>query len=383
MMLNLVTKPLRQCCLNSASRLGRAVSYKVVYEETGNPKDVYKLVESTPDMQGLGPTEVRVRMLAAPINPADINLAEGKYGISVPLPAVGGNEGVGMVEEVGPLVRSLEPGNWIIPAVNAFGTWRTELTAEEKDLIRVPSDIGVASAATLSVNPGTAYRMLKDFGDLAPGDVVIQNGANSMVGLAVIQIAKKFGLKTINIVRSDRPDVDTVLRLLTNLGGDVNVPSDFVGTHQFNAMLAELPAISLGLNCVGGEYVADMARALAPNATLVSYGGMSKRPMSVPLDVLSSKQIKMRGFWVSRWYETHSRLERAEMMAALIAMIRARELTLFTQLHDFDDFSHALSLHMAPYQLRKVVLRVAFPDRMAEHDALPSDAYEVFETDTV
>ena len=75
MMLNLVTKPLRQCCLNSASRLGRAVSYKVVYEETGNPKDVYKLVESTPDMQGLGPTEVRVRMLAAPINPADINLA--------------------------------------------------------------------------------------------------------------------------------------------------------------------------------------------------------------------------------------------------------------------------------------------------------------------
>ena len=359
------------------------MSYKVVYEQTGNPEDVYKLVKTTIDTRMLGPTEVRVRMLAAPINPADINLAEGKYGISVPLPAVGGNEGVGIVEEVGPQVRSLEPGNWIIPAVNALGTWRTELRAEEDDLIRVPSDIGVASAATISVNPGTAYRMLKDFEDLHPGDVVIQNGANSMVGLAVIQIAKKMGLKTINIVRSDRPNVDTMLRLLTNLGGDINIPSGFVGTHQFNSMLEDLPPVRLGLNCVGGESVLDMARALAPNATLVSYGGMSKRPMSIPLDVLSSKQIKMRGFWVSKWYDSHSRLERAEMMAALIAMIRSNELTLFTQLHDFDDFSHALSVHMAPHQLRKVVLLVAFPDRMKEHDALPNSAYEVFQTDVV
>ena len=109
----------------------RMSSYKVHYEETGNPEDVYKLVKTPSETPKLGPTEVKVKMLAAPINPADINLAEGKYGISVPLPAIGGNEGVGVVEEVGPQVRSLAPGNWIIPAVNAFGTWRTELTAEQ------------------------------------------------------------------------------------------------------------------------------------------------------------------------------------------------------------------------------------------------------------
>jgi trans-2-enoyl-CoA reductase len=38
------------------------------------------------------------------------------------------------------------------------------------------------------VNPPTAYRMLKDFVKLNPGDTVIQNGANSAVGRNVIQV---------------------------------------------------------------------------------------------------------------------------------------------------------------------------------------------------
>jgi len=71
-------------------------------------------------------------------------------------------------------------------------------------LQKIDNDIPVPYAATLGVNPCTAYRMLKDFVQLKPGDVVMQNGANSMVGLAVIQLAREMGLKTINIVRSDR-----------------------------------------------------------------------------------------------------------------------------------------------------------------------------------
>jgi hypothetical protein len=43
--------------------------------------------------------------------------------------------------------------------------------------------------------------MLKDFIHLQPGDWVIQNGANSAVGQAVIQIAAAQGLKTINLIR--------------------------------------------------------------------------------------------------------------------------------------------------------------------------------------
>lgn len=84
------------------------------------------------------------------------------------------------------------------------GTWRQEAVVSSDDVIRVANDIPVAYAATIAVNPATAYRMLRDFEQLKPGDVIIQNGANSMVGLAVVQMAREMGIKTVNIIRSDR-----------------------------------------------------------------------------------------------------------------------------------------------------------------------------------
>ena len=84
------------------------------------------------------------------------------------------------------------------------GTWTQFAKAEESGVMKSPNDVHKAYAATGAVNPCTAYRMLRDFASLQPGDVVIQNGANSMVGLAVIQMAREMGVKTINVVRSDR-----------------------------------------------------------------------------------------------------------------------------------------------------------------------------------
>lgn len=70
--------------------------------------------------------------------------------------------------------------------------------------MKVPNDIPAAYASTLTINPATAYCLLREFETLKPGDVIIQNGANSMVGLAVIQMARDMGVKTINVVRQHR-----------------------------------------------------------------------------------------------------------------------------------------------------------------------------------
>lgn len=66
------------------------------------------------------------------------------------------------------------------------------------------NDIPVAYAATLAINPATALCMLNEFEKLEKGDVIIQNGANSMVGLAVVQLARERGIRTINVVRTRR-----------------------------------------------------------------------------------------------------------------------------------------------------------------------------------
>ncbi len=75
------------------------------------------------------------------------------------------------------------------------------------------------AAATLRVNPSTAFRMLRDFISLKPGDVVIQNGANSACGQAVIQLAKKMGVVSVNVVRK-REDLDQLREELLALGAD-------------------------------------------------------------------------------------------------------------------------------------------------------------------
>lgn len=190
------------------ARFAHSFARALIYEANGDPAKVLKLQTIPISANKLQPDEVRVRYLAAPINPADINQIQGVYPVKPPLPAIGGNEGVAEVIEIGANVKWLKVGDWVLPAQAGQGTWRSEDCRPESQFWPLGvKNLSLPMAATIMVNPATAYRMLKDFvTDLQPGDIVIQNGANSGVGQAVIQIANAMGLKTINLIR-DRPDV--------------------------------------------------------------------------------------------------------------------------------------------------------------------------------
>ena len=169
-----------------------------VYETHGNPADVLR-VESRP-----WPTpaagEAIVKMRAAPINPADLNQIEGKYPVRAELPATPGFEGAGIVVDVGTDVKGLSSGALVILPHNT-GTWRDAVAVKADELVIVPAGIKPVHAATLKINPMTAWRLLHDYVDLARGDWLIQNAANSAAGRAVIQIAHELGYKTVNVVR--------------------------------------------------------------------------------------------------------------------------------------------------------------------------------------
>ena len=84
----------------------------VVFERHGEPAQVLE-VRDLP-LAEPGPNQVRVRMLASPVNPSDLLYVRGNYGPAVRLPATPGFEGVGAIDAVGPgllkLVRGLRPG---------------------------------------------------------------------------------------------------------------------------------------------------------------------------------------------------------------------------------------------------------------------------------
>lgn len=162
---------------------------QLYYESWGDPQEVIKLKNVEPLKVSPKGTQVHVKFQAAPINPADINQIQGVYAVKPPLPAIAGNEGFAVVEAVGPDVKSLKPGDLVIPAYSGFGTWRSEAIESEEKLYKIDNRIPKNFAATLQVNPCTAYRMLEDFVKLEKSDVVVQNGANSAVGKYVIQVS--------------------------------------------------------------------------------------------------------------------------------------------------------------------------------------------------
>ncbi|XP_070366631.1 enoyl-[acyl-carrier-protein] reductase, mitochondrial isoform X2 [Equus asinus] len=304
----------------------------------------------------MGGSDVHVKMLAAPVNPADINMIQGNYGILPKLPAVGGNEGVGQVVAVGSSVTGVKPGDWVIPANAGLGTWRTEAVFSKESLIRVPNDIPLQSAATLGVNPCTAYRMLMDFEQLRPGDSVIQNASNSGVGQAVIQIAAALGLRTINVVR-DRPDIQKLTDRLKKMGAEHVITEEELRKHEMKNFFKDVPRPRLALNCVGGKSSTELLRHLAPGGTMVTYGGMAKQPVIASVSLFIFKDVKLRGFWLSQWKKDHSPEQFQGLILTLCDLIRQGQLMapICSEL-PLQDYQRALETAMQPFVSSKQIL---------------------------
>lgn len=328
----------------------------LLFRKHGDPPRVVRLEDI--DLPPMGAKDVLVKILAAPINPSDINMIQGTYSILPDLPAVGGNEGVAQVLEVGSRVTSLKTGDWVIPRDTGLGTWRTEAVLAEDDVISLPNDIPLLSAATLGVNPCTAFRMLSDFEHLKPGDTVIQNAANSGVGQAVIQIAAARGVNTINVIR-DRSEFTQLSDRLKAIGATHVIKEEALRRPEMKELFKTCPKPKLALNGVGGKSATELLRHLQIGGSMVTYGGMAKQPVTVPVSALIFKDVKVRGFWVTQWKRDHSNDERAfrAMLDELCSLIQQGKLTAPACSEvGLKDYNKALEVAMTPFTSAKQVL---------------------------
>lgn len=242
----------------------------------------------------------------------------------------------------GPDTKTLSPGDRVIPFVTQLGTWRTHALFDESNLIKVPKELGVVEAATITVNPPTAYRMLKDFVSLSADDAIIQNGANSAVGQAVCQLCKLWGIQNVNIVRN-RPDIDELKGFLMRLGAtEVLTEEELRTTTIFKS--GAVPKPKLAFNCVGGKSSTELLRHLGDKGVMVTYGAMSREPVTAPNAALIFKDISFRGFWMSRWSkENLQSTARKEMLDELIQIILNGDLEVpVHQLVPFAEYERAL-----------------------------------------
>ncbi|KAI1748122.1 hypothetical protein F4782DRAFT_383823 [Xylaria castorea] len=313
----------------------------LVFSQYGEPKDALKLHTHSisPDLPS---SSVLLRTLAASINPADVNTIQGTYGakptfsslIGTPEPsALPGNEGVFEIVSSPPASSGLAKGDWVIPAKTGFGTWRTHAVAPLESVIKVDREgLSPLQVGTVSVNPCSAYRMLRDYAHppLREGDWFIQNGANSGVGRAAIQLGRLWGYRSINVIRARENPADTkaLKDELAALGADRVVTEEEFLAREFRDAAAEWTrgsgsgGVRLGLNCVGGKSAQAMAKALGTGGTMVTYGGMARLPVALPTGLLIFKDLRFVGFWLSRWADGDA-AAKARTVNEILDLIRA------------------------------------------------------------
>ena len=323
----------------------------IVYKAHGKPTEVLSLEEQP--RPSLALNEALVRVKAAPINPADLNQIEGKYPVRAPLPATPGFEGAGLIEEVGSAVKDYAPGQLVILPHN-LGTWREAMAVKASQLTVVPNEIEPEQAATLKINPITAWRLLHDFVRLEPGDWVIQNAANSAVGRAVIAIGRDLGLRTLNLVRREE-----LIEELRREGGDV-VLLDNEEAREAATETTNRAAIRLGINQVGGDSALRLAKMVAPEAVIVTIGAMSLQPLRLPNGLLIFKNLHFTGFWVNKWYEKASPAERAQTFDHIFSLARRRLLqTKIERAYSLGEFAAAIAHAEQSQRAGKIIFEIA------------------------
>lgn len=278
-------------------------STAITYHAHGAPSEVLRLEERT--LPALAPEEVELQLRAATINPSDFGMILGNYGRLRELPAVGGREGLFEVVSAGIAVVDFNVGDRVLVKGDE-GSWQSRMVCHVSGLRKIPDDIPDEFAAMAGVNPPTSWRLLRD-ANLPSGSWLVQNGANSAVGFFVIQMAKKLGLKTLNVVRREE-----LIQPLTEMGADVVVTEESGYEKKIEA-LTNGGNVLLALNSIGGESAIRLVKALSPGGTHVTFGAMTFEQVRFPTRFLIFDDITLSGFWMDKWYRDNS-AERVQIM---------------------------------------------------------------------
>lgn len=287
---------------------------QVLIDRYGTPWDVARCGE-VPDVGEPAADEVVFDVLAFPINPADMWFCKGSYRLKPPLPATPGAECVGRVTAVGPDVKHVKTGDLVINLQRE--NWTQKRRVKGDDAIPLPAGIDLRQAAMVRINPPTARLMLSDFVDLAAGEWVIQNVANSAVGRLLIVQAHQRGLRTVNVVR--RAELADELKAL---GADV-VLVDGDDLAERVAGATGKAAIRLGVEAIGGAATGRLVDCVATDGTVVHYGSMSGEDPKVARSNFIYRGVKLTGFMLGRGLARRDAAKIREIYAELAGQVMA------------------------------------------------------------
>ncbi len=299
-----------------------------------------------------GSRDVVVRVAAAGLCRTDLHIVDGllePYGVR--LPFIPGHETAGWVEEVGPAVRTVRPGDAVLvdpndscglcppcrqgldtyceavrmPGFTADGGFAEFMATSERGVVRLPAGISPIDMAPHADAGLAAYRAVKKAARiLGAGQVVAVLGAGGL-GHIAIQLLKR--LTPADVIAVDVSD--EALELARELGADHAVTGGAAAVESVREVTGG--GVHAVIDFVGdGDAPRQAIDMLRRGGTyfMVGYGG----DLDVSTTTIVANEISIVGNLVG----THSELEE------LVALAAAGDVELRTRSYPLDDINRAV-----------------------------------------
>jgi NADPH:quinone reductase-like Zn-dependent oxidoreductase len=266
--------------------------HALMFDEPGTPEEVLKLAQAT--VPECGPDDVRIRVSACVIQPADRLFIAGTYTTVRPrYPQVAGFEGVGVVENIGSGVDDIAPGQRV--AFRSPGAWAQFAVAPRTRVYPVPTELSQripdSVACQLPLNPLTAWGLL-DSVPHRPGMRVLLTAGRSSVASILDELSIRQGLQPERLVRESEG-----YRLIDHRGDTLAQGPSVEHT------LSKTEPYQLVFDPVGGPDTPALIAATASGGHLVSYGVLDDRPFEVKGSTILYKSLRWQGFAISAFLD--------------------------------------------------------------------------------
>jgi len=239
------------------------------------------------------PGEVRVRLEASGVNPADVGRRAGSYrGLEFPL-IIPNSDGAGIIDQAGPGVTRLKAGQrvWLFNGQRngrALGTAAEYIALAEQLVTPLPDQLSFAEGATLGIPAMTAWCSVFADGPITGKTVLVTGGAGA-VGHYAVQFAKWGGAKVIATVSSAAKAEQA------RLAG-----ADHVVNYRTDDVVAKVMELTgkRGVDHLSdvdfGGNLATTLKLMAMNSTIAVYATQGNRTPVVPVRELMERCITVR-----------------------------------------------------------------------------------------
>ena len=282
-------------------------------ERTGGP-EVMKLADIP--IGEPGPGEVRIRHHAIGLNFIDCYHRSGLYPI--PLPAVLGTEGAGVIEAVGADVTHLVVGDRVAYTSRGPGSYAEARVVAAAPVVKLPDSIDFAAGAAMMLKGLTVqYLLRRTHVSLAPGDMIVWHAAAGGVGLIACQWARALGLRMIATAGSPEK---CALALAHGAAHAINYRTEDVVARVRE--LTDGKRVKVVYDSVGKDTWERSLDCLQPLGLMVSFGNASGAVPPVSLGQLAAKGSLYVQRPTLHWYLTSAEVTQ-QMANELFAQVAA------------------------------------------------------------